>query len=90
MLLVNLSTIHPDTPHDPTCILQPGTHPFIQQTSFVAYRYARRDPADDLVHRVQQALFQPHAPMSPQVFADIKDGLTASPFTKREFKRLVL
>jgi hypothetical protein len=90
VLLVNLSSIHPGTPHDPTCILQAGAHPFIQQTSFVAYRYARIDPADDLIHRVQQAFFQPHAFMPPEVFADIKEGLSASPFTKREFKRLVL
>lgn len=88
VVLVNLSTVQAHTPYDTTCVLQPGSHAFVKQTSFVYYRGVRIEPVDHLVKLVQQGYFQPHDPMPAAEFATILAGLVASPFTKREFKQL--
>ena len=90
VLLVNLSSIRPGTPHDSTCVLQPGCHTFVQQPSYVAYRYARIYPAEDLVQRVKEGLFHPNDPMPALIVEQIRHGLITSPFTKREFKIMAI
>jgi len=39
-ILVSFSTIRPG-PYDATRVVQAGVHPFVKETSFVAYRQAR-------------------------------------------------
>ncbi|QBR52713.1 hypothetical protein [Erwinia sp. QL-Z3] len=40
VLLVNITTVYPDLPYDPTCLLEVGDHPFIGHQSYVYYRKA--------------------------------------------------
>jgi hypothetical protein len=88
LVLVSLSTVRPGIPHDPTCVLQPGCHPFVKHESYVLYRRARIDPVAHVQKLVAQGLFKPQDPVSPEILAAIKAGLLASPFTKGEFKQL--
>ena len=88
VVLVSVSSVRQGLPHDPTCVLQPGCHPFVQNPSYVRYRDARIDRADDLVERVAQRVFVPHDPMPQAQFASIRAGLRVSPFVKREIKLL--
>ncbi len=88
VVLVNLSSVRPGIHHDPTCVLQPGCHPFVDSECYVRYRDARIDSVAELIERVGQRLFVPHQPMSGTVFASIRAGLRASPFTKRVIKLL--
>jgi hypothetical protein len=88
VLLVNVSSIREGSHHDPTCVLEPGSHPFVKRVSFVAYRYARVEFVPHVMRLVEQGLFKPHDPMPPEILARILDGLRRSPFTKREFKQL--
>lgn len=88
VVLVNVSTLREGIPHDATCILQAGCHPFVVAESYVRYRDARIYGDSELTERVAQGLFVPHQPMVQAVFASIRAGLFASPFTKREFKVL--
>lgn len=88
VVLVNLSTIYPETPHDATCVLQAGCHRFVKRDSYVRYRSARIESAAQLSARVRQGLFSPHDPVSGELLDLIRNGLRASPFTKREFKLL--
>ena len=41
VLMVSLSTVRPGMPHDPTCILYAGDHPFVKHESYVVYQKAR-------------------------------------------------
>lgn len=41
MLLVGVASIYNDIPHDSTCYLYPGDHPFIRRKSYVYYARAR-------------------------------------------------
>ena len=91
VLLVNLSTVPQDGVHyDSTCVLEPGCHPFVKAKSYIVYRSARIDPEAHLLARVAQGLFKPQQPMPAGIVANIKAGLTTSPFTKREFKGLLI
>ena len=88
VLLVNLSSVREGAPFDDTCVLDAGTHPFVQHRSFVFYRHARVEPESHMLRLVEQGLFKPHEPRAAETFQRIKAGLYASPHTKREFKRL--
>lgn len=48
VVLVNLSTVRPEIPHDTTCVLPAGCHPFVVAESYVRYQDARIYRADDL------------------------------------------
>ena len=51
-VLVNVSSIR-NAPYDNTCILEPGSHPFIKQRSYIAYRHARVDREESLIKKSQ-------------------------------------
>lgn len=88
VLLVNLSTVRQGVHFDATCLLQPGCHPFVKVESYVLYRSARVEPEAHVLALVQKGLFTPQDPMPVAIVGDIRSGLIASPFTKREFKGL--
>jgi hypothetical protein len=67
--------------HDPTCILQPGDHPFLTAESFVYYRDLRADvPAQRLIDGVARAEFVDKGLMQADVFQRILVGVNQSPF----------
>lgn len=88
VLMASLSTVRPGIPHDPTCVLQPGSHPFVVQDSYVVYGAMRIDRVVDLDTRVAQGFFVPHDPMPAALLQRIQAGRLASPRTKQEFKLL--
>jgi hypothetical protein len=88
VVLVNLSTVRPEIPHDTTCVLPAGRHPFVVADSYVRYQDARIYTADELSRFVAQGLFTPNVPVPQDLLRSIKSGLGASPRTKREFKNL--
>ena len=88
VLLVNLSSVREDIPYDATCVLEPGAHAFVQQQSFVFYRYARIEQGAHILRLAEQGVFKPHEPMSAETLQEINAGLYDSPHTKREFKRM--
>lgn len=89
VLLVNLSTVPRAGVHyDPTCVLQPGCHPFVTAASYIVYKSARVESEVHMAGMVGQGIFRPHQPMPEGIVATIRAGLTTSPFTKREFKAL--
>ena len=88
VVLVNLSSVRESVPHDATCVLEAGAHPFVRQRSFVFYRNARIEPESHVLQLTQQGVFKPHESMPADVFQRIRAGLFESPHTKREFKRM--
>src|SRR5438094_2704490 len=59
--LVNITSVKPGLPVDPTCLLAPGDHPFIRQESYVAYRHARIEDCTKLLRGVREGKLIPHS-----------------------------
>jgi hypothetical protein len=78
VILTSLSSLDPALPHDPTCILSPGDHPFVTRASFVNYRYSRIMEGQKILNGVKSGLFVPMDPMDANVFARICKGLSDS------------
>ena len=86
-VLVNVSTVR-KAPYDDTCILEPGSHPFIKQQSYIAYRHARIDREESLIQKVSASLFAPHVPLNDKLLKRVQGGLYMSPQTRRFLKEV--
>ncbi len=80
-LLVGVTTIHADIPHDPACELHPGDHPFIRHRSCVFYAQARIEISQKLIDGVKRGIFMPQGMLAEDIFARVCHGLTLSRFT---------
>ena len=78
VLMVSLSSVRQGVPHDPTCILYAGDHPFVKHDSYVLYQKARLEEADKVLRGVKSGLLVPQDPMDGAVFARICKGLEES------------
>lgn len=85
VLLVSHSTVRPNVPHDPSCILYPGDHDFVKRHSDVVYKKARLEEADKLLRGVKSGELLAHAPMDGAVFARVCKGLEESKLTPAKF-----
>jgi hypothetical protein len=90
VVLVCVSSIRDGIPHDTTCELESGCHVFVKRSSYVLYRHARIEAAKRLEKLVEQGVFKPHSPVSPELLERVKRGLRSSPFATREFKEFDL
>ena len=80
-LLVGITTIHADIPHDSACELHPGDHPFIRHRSCVFYAQARIEISQKLIDGVKRGIFMPQGMLAGDIFARVCHGLTLSRFT---------
>ncbi len=81
VLLVSLSTLNKNLPHDKTCVLYPGDHPFVKVESYVVYQKARIEEAEKLMRGVDKGLFTPRDMLDSEIFARVCYGLTQSRLT---------
>lgn len=81
VLMVSLSTVKAGIPHDPTCVLYAGDHPFVKHDSYVVYQKARLEDADKVLRGVKNGQLVPHDPMDSAVFARVCKGLEESRLT---------
>jgi len=81
VLLVSISTLKPNLPHDPACKLYTGDHPFIKADSFVLYRLARIETTDKLIKGVSEGIFYYKETLNEEIFARVAHGLIESRFT---------
>jgi hypothetical protein len=86
LLLVGVSTLRAGLPHDPTCTLYPGDHPFIRNDSYINFRHARIECADKLVRGVRQGLFLQKDTLDSAIFARVCKGLLESRHTIEKIK----
>ncbi|SFL76313.1 hypothetical protein SAMN02982985_01416 [Rugamonas rubra] len=74
--MVNATSCHPGVPHDPTCLLQVGDHPFIRHTSYILYAKARIVSQKRLQTLIAAQTVIPRPPkISQAVFERIVAGL---------------
>lgn len=89
-LLVPVATLRQGEPHDPTCRLFRGDHPFLRHESYVNYRFARIDPADRIERGVRDGVLVPHQVLDTAVFARVCKGLTESRFLAPRYREFYL
>lgn len=89
IVMVPLDSIKAGILHDATCELDSGAHTFLTRPSFVNYRYTRIEQVRHLEGLVANGIFRPREPIDPHILRRLLNGLLTSPFTKREFKRLM-
>jgi hypothetical protein len=73
-LLISASTVKPHRAHDPTCLLAPGDHPFIEQQSYIFYARAQQLPQAGIVKCVQGGRYVPKDPCNAAVLERICGG----------------
>jgi len=87
VLLVGVASVQERLPHDPTCLLYLGDHPFIRHKSYVNYAFARIEPVGKLVNGVKQGLFDPQGTLGEAVFARVCKGLLESRRTTPKIRK---
>jgi hypothetical protein len=85
-LLVGVTTLYPDAPHDPACIMAAGEHRFIVHDSYALYRMAQIQPAERLSKMVDGWLYSEHDTLSDELLTKLIDGVAASRFVPRYVK----
>lgn len=87
VLLTSLSTLDTALPHDATCILHPGDHPFITRDSFVSYRTSRIQEEAKLINGVATGVFVAREPIDIGIVERICAGLPISQQTPVKVNR---
>lgn len=86
-MLVSISRIKEGVYHDPSCVIEPGEHPFITERSFVAYHMARTLPSANLTKCVDGWVYRQKEDISPDLLKRIQDGILKSPEIPRGMRR---
>ena len=81
-LLLSISTIREGRYHDPTCVLEPGIHPFVKVPSFVDYSKAEQRHSAHILKCLDAGLFIGQQRVEEAVVARILDGIYNSDRTK--------
>lgn len=87
VLLTSLSTLNTALPHDQTCILHAGDHPFINRDSYVSYSTSRIQEAAKLVDGVASGVLIAKPLMDLSIVDTICNGLAVSPHTAPKILR---
>ena len=85
-LLTSLSTLDESLPHDPTCILRAGDHPFVTRDSYVSYRDSRIVETTKIIKGVETGVFVAKDLMEISIVESICIGL-GSQQTPEKIKR---
>lgn len=89
VIMVSVTSIKPDFPHDPACVIRAGEHPFIRHDSFVYYREPRVEPVAHVQNMVDSASWMSQAPCSAELLERIRAGLLNSTRVPRHIKALL-
>lgn len=87
VLLTSLSTLNPSLPHDATCILHPGDHPFITRNSFISYSTSRILEEAKLINGVATGVFVARELIDVSIVERICAGLSVSQQTPVKINR---
>lgn len=85
-LLVSVTTLVPNAPYDPSCVMSAGEHRFITHDSYALYRMAQIQHAERLSKMVDGWLYSEHDPLSDALLAKMINGVQASRFVPRYVK----
>lgn len=77
ILLTSLSTLDVALPHDPTCILYPGEHPFVTRESYVSYHTSRIEEVEKISRGVASGILAVKESMDNSIVDRICFGLNS-------------
>ena len=86
-ILLSVSTIREGAFHDPTCVIAPGEHSFVNDPSWVVYRDARIEHSTKLTRMVDSGYYRTHDDLSDDLVIRMLDGIGISPHTPRHVIR---
>lgn len=91
VLLLSLSSLKANRPHDATCIIQPEEvgHSFVTKPSFIEYSKAMIEPVAKLERGVKQGLLIPQGTIEREVFQRILAGVMLSNRVPHKCKQFV-
>lgn len=84
VLLTNFTTYRPHS--DPTLVLNPGAHPFIERPTSLSYADAKLARVETLEQLVQAGAGRFHGDCGESLLASIREGLLRSSRTPRWLK----
>jgi hypothetical protein len=87
VVIVNLTSRTADK--DPTCIVNPGEHPFVTHPTVVNYRDAKAVSNTDLEHLLGLNHLHSHEPLSPVVLSRIREGAARSKFIREGCRKIL-
>ncbi|MDF1895074.1 hypothetical protein [Rahnella contaminans] len=88
VLAVNISSVKHGVPHDSTCILQIGDHPFIRHDSYVVYERAVIWKVINVDKKVSEGSIKPQPANIPdEIFKRILDGFDISDDVEPKVRR---
>jgi hypothetical protein len=89
VVMASISTVRAHIPHDTTCILAVGAHPFVVNPSFVYYKDIRIESDQHVNNCIAAGTFTLRPPPFSAVLVNqIKAGFGTSPTIRRVFKSL--
>lgn|SRR5690554_2074173 len=89
VLIVNISSIKEGIYHDPSCVLQPGCHPFVRVPSWTRYKDALISDAGRLGEKVDEGECRPMDPVSWGVYEAVRAGFDVSRHVTGSIKRFL-
>ncbi|WP_235033830.1 hypothetical protein [Pantoea sp. 18069] len=89
VIMVSVTSVKPEFPHDAACVIMAGEHPFITHDSYVYYRDPRIESVDHVQKMVDQAVWQARESCSPELLARIRQGLKTSSRVPRYVKKML-
>ena len=84
VLVVNISSVKPDTTYDPTVILHQGEHPFITHDSYVLYAQAVVWKLESIERRIESGEILPQSPLAEPYISNVIAGFFKSPYVPRK------
>jgi hypothetical protein len=85
-ILANITSIDPDIPHDKSCCLAVGEHPFVKHDSYIAYEFAMVRQGLHVDRQVQIGNYIQKEDATDALVEKIRTGLKKSQFAKRGIK----
>lgn len=89
VISVNFTSVIQNVPHDKSCLVDSGDHPFIKHPSYVNYRGARCDSYEQIQKLINNGVFIEKEPCSDELLKKIINGALASKMISREFKDII-
>lgn len=89
VLAVNISSIKHGIYHDPSCIVQPGEHPFVNRDSWVVYKEAVVMQCDRLDYKLASGEIRGHQTVTDELFANVRAGFDVSKMVPQKIKRFI-
>jgi hypothetical protein len=79
-----------DVTKEDVCLIDIGDHPFVQHKTCIAYADAREAPLESLIKLRDAGHLRPAEPVSAELLARIRQGVSLSKWIKLKYLELML